>query len=303
MKNLKVFFCPVNDENLEDVSKIARKLLETVINENKIILEKEIPLKVHPGNPGNISFIKPENFNEIINFLKSKKIKTYFIETNQAPIGDRWREDIHLKIARNHGFTQIPFVIADGKDGFDHELVKIEGGRHFRDCKIAKKLIDQKQIIILSHFKGHILSGFGGAIKMLGLGFASGRGKAEMHSKINLRDGQPIHWSQIWNLHLGKEFRERSTEYALAASQNKNFIYINFALNLVKDCDCDGRKMKPIYKDLGIFASTDPVAIDKACFDLLEKREGKKPYKGDDIFAYAEKLGLGSQKYQLLELD
>ena len=156
---------------------------------------------------------------------------------------------------------------------------------------------------MLSHFKGHILSGFGGAIKMLGLGFASGRGKTEIHSKVAIPNGQAINWTKIWTIYIGKEFRQRSAEYALAASQNKKFIYINFALNLVKNCDCDGRVMKPIYKDLGIFASTDPVAIDKACFDLLAQRENKKPYKGDDIFDYAQHIGLGSAEYHLIQLD
>lgn len=297
-----VFFHPVKDSNKDNVSEIAKILLERVISENNIKLEKEIPLKVHPGNPGNISFIKPENFKSITKFLKDKKIKTYYIETNQAPIGERSTEKIHLEIAEKHGFTDIPFIIADGKDGFDHQLVQIKNGKHFKDCKIAEKLVDPKQIIVLSHFKGHIMSGFGGAIKMLGLGFASGRGKAEMHSKVNLKDDQPIHWLQIWTLYTGKEFCERSAEYALAASQNKNFIYINFALNIVKNCDCDGRKMKPIYKDLGVFASLDPVAIDRACFDMLRKREKKKPFNGDDIFPYAEKIGLGSQKYQLIQI-
>jgi len=298
----KVFFHPVDENNIKEVPEIALKLLKKVISVNNIKLEKEIPLKIHPGNPRNITFIRPENFSEIIKYLKSKKIKTYYIETNQAPIGFRSNAASHLKVAKDHGFTQIPFVVADGENGFDHVLVKIKNGKHFKDCKIARKLANKNQVIVLTHFKGHIMSGFGGAIKMLGLGFASGRGKTELHSKVNLKDGESIHWSKIRTLFMGKDFRERTAEYALAANQNKQFIHISFALDITKDCDCDGRKMKPIYKDLGIFASTDPVAIDKACFDLLKKREGKKPYGGEDIFAYAEKINLGSQKYKLVKL-
>jgi len=297
----KVFFCPAKIDDA--VGEIALKLLKALIKENKIVLEKEIPLKVHPGNTGNISYIKPENFSAIIEYLQSQKIKTYYVETNQAPNGERSCATNHLKIAMAHGFTQIPFIIADGEDGFDHVLVKINGGKHFRDCKIAAKLANKHQVIVLSHFKGHMLSGFGGAIKMLALGFASGRGKVELHSKTNLADGEAINWTKIWSVYVGKAFRERSAEYALAASQNKNFIYLNFALNLVKNCDCDGRAMQPIYTDLGIFASTDPVAIDKACFDLLAKREKKRPFGGEDIFGYAQKIGLGKTNYQLIKIS
>lgn len=299
----KVFYYPINQENISQTPKIARKLLETVIRENKIKLGKELPLKVHPGNPGNISFIRSENFVEIIKYLQSRKIKTYYIETNQALGGERDNASVHIKIARKHGFTQLPFIIADGENGFDHVLVKIKTGRHFKECKIASKLATAKQIIVLSHFKGHISTGFAGAIKMLALGFASGRGKTEMHSKKNLGDHEPLNWKKIWSLYLGKEFRERSAEYALAACQNKQFIYITFALNIVKNCDCDGQKMKPIYENLGIFASLDPVAIDKAVFDMLAEREHKKPFSGEDIFPYAEKIGLGSQKYELISIE
>jgi len=188
----KVYFYKVNDENLKEVPEIAKQLLKKVILDNKIKLENEIPLKVHPGNPGNVTFIKPKNFDPIIKYLQDKKITTYYIETNQAPVGARSKGSIHVQIAKNHGFTQIPFVIADGEDGYDHTLVKIKDGKHFKDCKIAKKLVNQRQIIVLSHFKGHVASGFGGAIKMLSLGFASGRGKIELHSKVKLKKGEEI---------------------------------------------------------------------------------------------------------------
>lgn len=298
----KVFFHQVNENNIKEVSEIALKLLKKTISEGKIKLGKEIPLKIHSGAPGNISFIRQQSFLKIIEYLKQKNIKTYYLETNQAAGGERAVGSIHRKIAKANGFSKIPFIVADGEDGFDHVLVRIKGGKYFKECKIASKLADKNQIIVLSHFKGHVMSGFGGAIKMLSLGFASGRGKVEIHSKVNLKDGEPIPWSKIWTLFIGKDFRERTAEYALAASQNKQFIYISYALNLVKDCDCDGKIMKPLYKDLGVFASTDPVAIDKAVFDILARREGKKPYSGDDIFHYCEKIGLGSQKYELVDI-
>lgn len=299
MKISAVYFTPTNHQS--DFSQAAKKLLRIVIEKNKIKLEKSIPLKVHFGEPGNLTFIKPNNFQGIIDFLHEKKIKTYYIETNTAS-GPRSNKKNHEKVAHEHGFTQIPVVIADGDKGFDHTLVPIKNGKHFKECKIATKLAEQKQIIVMNHFKGHILSGFGGAIKMLALGFASGRGKTEMHSKVKIAEDKQISWLNWFNLYHQKEFIERQSEYALAAVQNKQMIYLTFAVDIVKNCDCDGHEMKPIYKDLGIFASIDPVAIDKACYDMLEKRERKKPFSGEAIFQYAEKLGLGSAQYSLITI-
>lgn len=296
----KVFFCPVDNKNINDVSNLARRLMEKVIEDGKITLGKEIPLKVHPGEPGNISYIKPQNYNGIIDYLLDKDIKTYFIETNPVT-GNRHRAELHMKAAKEHGFTRIPFVVGDAPDGKNHVEVKINNGKHFKACKIARLLAEQKQIIVLSHFKGHSMAGFGGAIKMLGIGFASRQGKMEVHAKDYSDSKTTINWGNT-PLYYGIEFNERIVDYALAAVNKKKYIYLNFALSIVENCDCDGEKMTPIYNDLGIFASIDPVAIDKACFDLLAKREGKKPFGGDEVFAYAEKIGLGLQDYELIEI-
>lgn len=302
MNKSKVFFYPVDDIKSDNISQIARILLEKIVTENKIHLEKEIPLKVCFGEEGNVTYIKPENFKDVIAYLHNKKIHTYFVETNSST-GARSLATTHTKIAIDHGFTQLPIVIADGEQGFDHEQIPVHNCKHFKSCKIAKKLANLKQVIVMSHFKGHVMSGFGGAIKMLGIGFASGRGKVEAHTKKEISNHEQIDWSNGENLYTGALFRERSAEYALAAVNKKPHIYLNFAIDIVKDCDCDGRKMTPIYKDLGVFASTDPVAIDKACFDMLEKREAKIPFFGDDIFDYAEKIGLGSKLYQIIKCD
>ncbi len=289
-----------NKPGTKEVSGWARKLLERLISENKISLQKEIPLKVHTGQPGNITFIRPDNFDGIIDYLTEKKIKTYFVETGMVN-GPRSKGITHRLVAQKHKFTKIPLVIADGEDGEDHVLVAIKKGKYFKKCMIASKLIKPKQIIVLSHFKGHIDAGFGAALKMLGIGFASRRGKMDVHSKNYSEALQSIDWSQEEKQYHGPIFRQRMAEYALAAVKDKQNIYINFALSLVENCDCDGVPMRPIYKDLGIFASLDPVAIDKACFDLLAKRESKKPFPGDEVFAYAEKIGLGSTRYQLIK--
>lgn len=302
MDKPKVFFSPVDNSDTKHVAKIARKLLEKVVDTNKIVLGKEIPLKVHTGQPGNVSFIRSENFSEIIDYLVERKIRPYFVETGMVT-GPRSKGSTHRIIAKKHGFTQVPFVVGDGEDGKEHVQVKINNGKHFTSCMIAKELIKPAQIIVISHFKGHIEAGFGAAIKMLGVGFASRQGKIEIHSKVYTHKQKTINWMQEEKQYHGRVFLERMAEYALAAVKGKTNIYLTFALSIVENCDCDGMEMTPIYDDLGIFASTDPVVIDKACLDLLAKREGKKPFAGEEVFAYAEKIGLGSSNYQLIKLN
>ena len=230
--------------------------------------------------------------------------------------GQRTDTQKHIQIARNHGFTRLPFVVADGEKDHEDLLIKING-KHFKECKIASKLVPYNNVIVISHFKGHSMTGFGGAIKMLGIGFASRFGKTEAHAKVNIPKDKLIDWTEavvdgnwdakniLWNdnyIYHDSEFMERIAEYALAAKK-PGHIHIVFAANLVKNCDCDGVVMESIYKDLGIFASLDCVAIDKAILDMLDQREGKATYWGREIFDYAQKIGLGNKDYELVKLN
>jgi len=315
MKRSNVYFAPITSQltNVQ-ISKMAVSLFSNFIEREKIKLESEIPLKVHSGEPGNVTYLKPELFNGIIDFLDNKKIKTFFTETNTAS-GPRSTQKSHQTIAKEHGFTRIPFVIGDGQTGFGHRKIAIPNGKHFKTCMIAKLLDKYQQVIVLTHFKGHVMSGFGGALKMLGIGFASGRGKVDVHSKIELPDHETIQWDKvshrdeygkmIWNpefLFYGKDFNQRMAEYALAASLGKKHIYMSYAIDITENCDCDSKHMIPVYADLGIFISLDPLALDKAVYDMLNKRENRKTFEGDDIFLYAEKIGVGSTNYSLVQL-
>ncbi len=297
-----VYYYSLTDVAHPDISNAARKLLETLIREEHITLQNEIPLKVHPGEPGNTSFVRPTNYDGIIDFLEEKNIKTYFIETNTVT-GRRTNELDHQQVAKEHGFTRIPFVVADGERGTNDVAVAVKGGLHLQHAKIATRLADKNQIIILSHFKGHVSAGFGAALKMLGIGFASRRGKMDAHCKVAPPDDGTINWvTDRSNLYSNEPFRQRMVEYAQAAVNEKKYLYITYAINLVENCDCDSKPMEPICRDLGIFASIDPVAIDKTVLDELAKREGKMPFAGGEALAYAEKLGLGSQKYNLVSM-
>ncbi len=329
----------------EEISNAASQLLEYMVKEENVSLENFIPLKVHFGEKGNNTYIGAKNFSGIINYLKGKNIESAFIETNVLYIGERTTKEKHLMLAVEHGFTQIPVIIADGEHGEDFEEVEINK-KNFDKCKIGKEIANKKQLIVISHFKGHILAGFGGAIKQLAMGCASRGGKLAQHANsipkisylkckscnacatrcpenaiivdkkakidkakcIGCASCMPVCTygaiSNSWIGSISKSFKERLAEYAYAAAKDKNHIYITFALNITKNCDCEGHNMKPIVDDVGIFASMDPVAMDKACLDVIDKNNGRTVFKrGRYTLDYAEKIGLGSNQYELVEID
>ncbi len=344
----KVYFSKIfTYAETRNISHSAKKLFQKVIEDEKIILEKEIPIKVHFGEKGNETFIEPNNFEEIINYLKSKKVNPFFTDTNVLYKGERTISETHLKLAKEHGFTQIPVKIADGERGENYSEINISEAnpKHFKSCKIGKVIADSNQLIVFAHFKGHPIAGFGGAIKQLSMGCASRGGKLAMHSKskpiINPIKCKKCHTcvkncpvdalvidtlvphidnkkcigcatciavcpygavDANWVSTLPNTFLEKLAEYAFAAQKGKKVVYVNFVFNLTKECDCFGKKMTPIAKDIGVLASTDPVALDKACLDLVRKQEGKKIFSGDHVLDYAEKIGLGKKEYTLIEI-
>ncbi|MCT8977825.1 DUF362 domain-containing protein [Clostridium sp. CX1] len=341
----KVYFKEIESySKTAEISKAAAELIRELVEREGISLEKFIPLKVHFGEKGNKTFIKSENFNGIIEYLKEKEIESAFIETNVLYMGERTTKAKHMKLAEEHGFTQLPVIIADGENGEAYEAVEINK-KHFEKCKIGREIAIQRQLIVLSHFKGHGLAGFGGAIKQLAMGCASRGGKLDQHAnskpKVNYFKCKACKIcaancpenaiiigtkakidknkcvgcaacqarcpygaiSNSWVQSLSKSFNERLAEYAYAAAKDKRNVYITFAFNITRGCDCEGHSMKPIAKDIGVFASTDPVAIDKACLDALDKASGKTVFKrGRNTLEYAEKIGLGSMEYELVQI-
>ena len=343
-----VYFVPVAHEpGSEVLSTIGRKLLETVVEKENITLEKEIPLKLHFGERGNFTFLKPATYDGIIDFLEEKGIKSAFTETSVLYGGERFNREKHTALALSHGFDRLPVVIADGARGEEAVEVPVEL-KHFKKVSIAAGLAKYDQVLVLSHFKGHMLAGFGGAIKQLSMGFGSKGGKMAMHLGVKPRimgmlckkcgicqkrcqveaitreKGKfridhskcigcgacfsicPRHAVSIfslggfWNaLFKGKFFREKLVEYACGAAKGKKHIYITFAVNITRGCDCEPHPMPRCIKDIGVFASTDPVAIDQACLDFAAKA-GKK-FRGAEQLQYAEKCGLGSTEYTLIE--
>jgi hypothetical protein len=178
----KVYFKAIDQySKTEEISNAASELLEKLVEEENISLEKFIPLKVHFGEKGNNTYIQSKNFAGILNYLKEKNIESAFIETNVLYRGQRTTRENHLKLALEHGFTELPIIIADGEHGEDFEEIEINK-KNFNKCKVGKEIANKKQLIVISHFKGHALAGFGGAIKQLGMGCASRGGKLAQHA-------------------------------------------------------------------------------------------------------------------------
>lgn len=346
----KVYYKKINNDTaVEDIQKITKDLLNVLVENENIQLKNEIPLKVHFGEEGNQTYIKSENYEGIIEYLKDRNIKSSYIETNVLYGGQRNEKKSHLKLAKEHGFTQLPIIIADGDYGEDFLEIEINKNA-FKSCKIGKKFENYKQLIVISHFKGHAMAGFGGAIKQLSMGYASRGGKLAMHldvkpyiiekkcRKCNICKFRCNHDAIIINenksyidhekcvgcgacvsacphkaisiiniqgilnaIGIKVNFKEKLVEYAYAAQLNKNNIYINFVKNITKGCDCEPRKMKPIIDDVGIFISSDPVAIDKACYDVV-KAKGHR-FRGYSTFKYAKNINFGDLNYELIELD
>lgn len=344
----KVYFKALGaGASVAEVQETPRLLLTKVIEEEQVQLEKRVGLKVHFGEKGCTSYIRPENYTGMVDFLKQKGIECCFMETSVLYGGERFKRELHTQLALDHGFTQAPIVIADGEEGEEFVEVPIHQ-KHFEKCKIGKAFADYQQLIVLAHFKGHRLAGFGGAIKQLSMGCASKGGKLEMHlgihPKISGWKCKRCHLCQkrchVDAIHIGersfidtkrcvgcgacysicphkaisimtlrgilkallelKAFPEKLAEYALAAQKGKRNIYFNFAQNITKHCDCESVSQKAIMPDIGIFASVDPVAIDAACYDAAAQR-GKK-FRGYAQIVYAEKIGLGTRQYELVEL-
>jgi len=340
-----VYFIPIDTINdTAAVRQAAVDILDRMIAAENIALKKFVPLKVHFGEKGNTTFIRPENYDGIIDYLQERRIDSAFIETNVLYLGERTTRTEHERLAKDHGFTRLPVIIADGEHGEEFEWVEIDQ-KYFKRCKIAKELAGQKQLIVLSHFKGHMLAGFGGAVKQLAMGFAARGGKLDQHCNAipNVKQWKcktcgfcakkcpadaivmakkarinrekcigcasctavcPYH--AIANNFLASisgSFFGRLAEYAYAAAKDKSVMYITFAFNITRDCDCAGHSMRPFLPDVGVLGSTDPVALDQACLDQIEKKVNRRVFKrGRYTLEYAEKIGLGSRNYHLIPL-
>jgi uncharacterized Fe-S center protein len=252
-----------------------------------------VAVKLHMGEPGNQNFLRPELLRDLIN-----QVNGSFVDSNTAYGGRRGNAAAHLEAARDHGFTYAPVDILDA----DGEVkLPIRGGKHLPEAVLGSHIMNYDWIISVAHFKGHSMAGYGGTFKNLAIGIATPAGKRDIHSN----PGGAMFSS------TGEPFFEKIIEYnkALTDATPGKVLYINVLNNLSTECDCNARAPKAAMADIGVMASLDPVALEKASLDqvyarpanerkdLVERIESRN---GAYQVIYGERMGLGSQTYELV---
>ncbi len=262
-------------------------------------LEGKIAIKVHSGEEGNQNYLHPEFMKPIVEYVKGT-----IVECNTAYDGERNTTEKHIKLLKNHGWSEYFDVDLMDAEGPDLEL-EIPNGTVIKKNFLGKNIKNYDSMLVLSHFKGHPMGGYGGALKQLSIGCASSFGKAYIHGA-----GHP---GEMWSANHDK-FLESMADAASSVVKyfKGNIVYINVMCNMSVDCDCCSVAEDPCIKDIGILASLDPVAIDKACIDLVKNSEDKgkehlleriNSRNGTHTIDMAEKLNIGTKEYELINLD
>lgn len=265
-------------------------------------LPGKIAIKISTGEPGGHNFLSPNLIKKLVQSLNGT-----IVECNTAYKGKRYRTKDHLKAAKDHGFTAIaPVDIMDAKGEM---VLKYPKGKHIKKNYVGINFKNYDSFVILSHFKGHAMGGFGGALKNMSIGIASSSGKMWIHTVGHTKNTKSFGPAMRAN---HNNFLESMADAAGSVIQylGKNIIYINVVNNLSVDCDCVGNPANPEMDDIGIVASLDPVALDQASVDLIYNYKDKKhsaalrqrieSRNGTLILKHAQDLGLGSRKYNLV---
>lgn len=368
MEKSKVFFTDMRAKPGYNLLNKLEKLLKTANIENIDFKDKFTAIKIHFGEPGNMAYIRPNYVAVISKFIKEKGGKPFLTDANTLYSGRRHNAVDHIRAALENGFsrdvTGCDIVIADGLKGIDFDEIVINK-EYCKSAKIGKAISQADVLITMNHFKGHEMTGFGGALKNIGMGCASRGGKMELHStskpKIEKRNcvGCNICVKSCGHdaIHLDNERKayieyekcvgcgqcvavckynsaqviwdgstdianKKIAEYSYAILAEKPAFHINFIMNISPDCDCWSSNDMAIVPDIGIAASFDPVALDMASVDLVNKASAlygsimtDKNYKDGDKFGHihpdtdwkvgldhAEKLGIGTCSYELIKI-
>ncbi|MBE6176079.1 MAG: DUF362 domain-containing protein [Rikenellaceae bacterium] len=269
--------------------------------------EGKVAVKISTGEPGGKNYLKPELIGQLV-----RSVDGTIVECNTAYRGRRFSSDEHLKAAREHGFFEIANV--DIMDSEGEIKIPVQDTTHLKYNLVGKNIANYDFMINLAHFKGHAMGGFGGVLKNQSIGVASRNGKAYIHS-VGITENPDEMWA-----HVDDQIGFLESMAAAAQSVHEYFgegdiVYINVMNNMSIDCDCSSHPADPLLKDVGILASTDPVALDQACLDIvmgITPEEGNdngplleriKERHGTHIVDYAEKIGLGSKQYELVNID
>ncbi len=267
-------------------------------------LPGKVAVKLHSGEQGNQNYIRPEFVKAIV-----EKVNGTVVECNAAYEGARNSTEKHKELIKEHGWTKyfdVDIMDAEGPD----VVFEIPNGKVIKENFVGKDIEKYDSMLVLSHFKGHPMGGYGGALKQLSIGCASSYGKSWIHSA-----GQTKDQTKVWdNLPEQNKFLEAMADAASSVVKHfgKNIVFINVMCNLSVDCDCCAVAEDPCMKDIGILASTDPIAIDQACIDLVynSKDLGRDHFververqNGIHTIEAASELGFGTRDYELINID
>lgn len=292
MEKAKVYFTKeITAENIVKMYEVLGKKLEG-----------KVAVKLHSGEKGNQNYIRPEMVKNVVEHVKGT-----VVECNTAYEGARDTTEKHQELMTNHGWTKYFSVdIMDGEG--EDKILEIPNGKVIKKNYVGKNIDNYDSMLVLSHFKGHPMGGYGGALKQLSIGIASGKGKRYIHC-IGKENGTFEDMFQVDQI----KFLEAMADSA--SSITKKFegriAYINVMCNMSVDCDCCEVAEDPCMKDIGILASLDPVAIDQACIDLIKNSddEGKghlleriNSRHGTHTIDASAELGIGTKEYELIEL-
>ena len=293
MDKAKVYF--TKEITPESVIKMYEKI-------GKELLGK-VAVKLHSGEQGNQNYIRPEFVKAIV-----ERVNGTVVECNAAYEGARNSTEKHKKLIEDHGWTKyfdVDIMDADGDD----MVLDIPNGKVLKQNFVGKNMKNYDSMLVLSHFKGHPMGGYGGALKQLSIGCASSEGKSWIHSAGKTKD-QTIVWENLPEQNLFLESMADAASSVVNYFKDK-ILFINVMCNLSVDCDCCAVAEDPCMKDIGILASTDPIAIDQACIDLIynSKDPGRDHFververqNGRHTIDAAAELGFGTKEYELINV-
>lgn len=294
MEKAKVYF--TKELTPESVVKMYE-----VLNKN---LSGRVAIKVHSGEQGNQNYLKPEFMSQIV-----KRVNGTIVECNTAYEGARNTSSKHKELLKTHAWSELFDVDLLDEIGPD-KVLDIPNGKVINKNYVGKNIDNYDSMLVLSHFKGHPMGGYGGALKQLSIGVASSAGKSWIHSA-----GFTLNQNELWdNIAEQDKFLEAMADSASSVVNyfKGNIAYINIMRNLSVDCDCCAVAEDPCMKDVGILSSLDPIALDQACIDLIYNSTDKgrehfveriERQNGIHTIEAASELGFGSRAYELIEID
>ena len=291
MEKAKVYF----------TSEVSKNSLVKMYEALGVELPGKVAVKLHSGEQGNKNYLRPEFVEELV-----KRVYGTVVECNTAYPGARNTTEKHRKLMDEHEWTKyfnVDIMDAEGEIELD-----IPNGKQIKKNYVGKNIENYDSMLVLSHFKGHAMGGFGGALKQLSIGCASSHGKAYIHGAGDASADM----FKTDQLSFVTSMGDAASSVHKYFKNKGDIVYINAMVNISVDCDCDGNASAPCMENIGILASTDPVAIDKACLDIVynSKDEGKEKLiariedrLGGNIIKVAEEDGTGTSEYELINVD